>query len=172
MAQPDIAVLAPGLIKFLKATARAVPQFDKGIREASNDVAVHVANRVKAGAAAQPAHGRVRSGGSGRSQAAVVADAIKARRDRIPKIGFTKGNVFVSKSRPNSKRKQRVLAGDVFFGAEFGGGRRKTTQQFLRHRGRQGYFFWQAVRDSRSFIAEQYLTNVEKVIKKISPGAD
>jgi hypothetical protein len=59
----------------------------------------------------------------------------------------------------------------VFFGAEFGGGRRKTTQQFLRHRGNQGYFFWQAVRDSKSFIAQEYLNNVEKVIKTISAAS-
>lgn len=171
MAQSDIAILAPGLIKFFKSAARAMPQFDKGIREASNDVATHVANRVRVGANAQAPHGASASGSSGRSQAAVVADAIKARRGQIPQIGFTKGNVFVSKSRPNSRRKTRVLAGDVFFGAEFGGGRRKGTKQFLRHRGKQGYFFWQAVRDSRSFVAQQYLNNVEKVIKAISPGA-
>jgi len=56
-----------------------------------------------------------------------------------------------------------VTFGDVFFGAEFGGRRRKTTQQFLRHRGRQGYFFWQAVRDSRSFIAKEYVLAIDDI---------
>ena len=61
--------------------------------------------------------------------------------------------------------------GDVFFGAEFGGRRRKTTQQFLRHRGRQGYFFWQAVRDNRSYIANAYEDAIKTIFKSLAPGA-
>ena len=60
---------------------------------------------------------------------------------------------------------------DVFFGAEFGGRRRPATQQFLRHRGRQGYFFWQAVRDSKSYIAKEYGDSIERVLKKLAAGA-
>lgn len=169
MADNSVAMLAPGLLQFLKSTARAIPAFDKGIREASVAVGDHVVKKVRSNAMGQAPHGAGNS--SGRSQAAAVVEAIKTRRDKIPKIGFTAKNQFVSKSRPNSKRKQRVTAGQVFFGAEFGGGRRKTTQQFLRHRGNQGYFFWQAVRDSKSFIAQEYLNNVEKVIKTISAAS-
>jgi hypothetical protein len=78
---------------------------------------------------------------------------------------------FVSASRPNRKRKTKVTMGDVFFGAEFGGRRRPTTQQFLRHRGRQGYFFWQAVRDSNGFIAKEYSDAIDRVLKELAQGA-
>jgi hypothetical protein len=61
--------------------------------------------------------------------------------------------------------------GQVFFGAEFGGRRRKTTQQFLRHRGRQGYFFWQAVRDNKEKIAAEYISAIDLVLKKLAAGA-
>jgi hypothetical protein len=65
---------------------------------------------------------------------------------------------------------RKVTYGDVFFGAEFGGRRRKTTQQFLRHRGRQGYFFWQAVRDSRSYIAKEYVQAIDDVVAMLGIG--
>jgi hypothetical protein len=66
----------------------------------------------------------------------------------------------------------KVTMGNVFFGAEFGGRRRPTTKQFLRHRGRQGYFFWQAVRDKKSFIVAEYSDAVERVLKKLASGAE
>ena len=37
-------------------------------------------------------------------------------------------------------------AGKMALGTEFGGKGRRTTQQFRTHRGRQGYFFWPAIR--------------------------
>jgi hypothetical protein len=70
---------------------------------------------------------------------------------------------FVSKSRPNRKRKRKVTRGDVFFGAEFGGARSPKTQQFLRHRGKSGYFFWPTVRKHKADIAKQYLDAIQRV---------
>ena len=110
-------------------------------------------------------------------------------RDRLPTIKLDHNKAFVSKSRSNKTRglgrqgpglasagikgfDRKVTYGDVFFGAEFGGRRRKNTQQFLRHRGRQGYFFWQAVRDSKGTIATEYLAAIDTVLKKLAPGAD
>jgi hypothetical protein len=52
----------------------------------------------------------------------------------------------------------------VFFGAEFGGGSRPTTRQFLRHRGRSGYFFWPTVRKKKNEIATEYLNAIDKVL--------
>lgn len=37
-------------------------------------------------------------------------------------------------------------AGEMTFGTEFGGQRRRHTLQFRPHRGRDGYFFWPTVR--------------------------
>jgi hypothetical protein len=105
------------------------------------------------------------------SQAQAVVNGLRARRDRIPTIKLDSKRGFVSASRPNRKRKTKVTMGDVFFGAEFGGRRRPTTQQFLRHRGRQGYGFWQAVRDSNGFIAKEYSDAIDRVLKELAQGA-
>jgi hypothetical protein len=61
-----------------------------------------------------------------------------------------------------------VTRGDVFFGAEFGGQARPTTRQFLRHRGRSGYFFWQTVRKKRNDIATEYLKAIQDVLTKLA----
>jgi hypothetical protein len=60
-----------------------------------------------------------------------------------------------------------VTRGDVFFGAEFGGGRSPTTKQFLRHRGKAGYFFWPTVRKNKNNIATEYLNAIDRVLTKL-----
>jgi hypothetical protein len=169
------------LLEELKDLAQKSPLFAKELRKASEAIAQEVVDRAKVNAAGQPAHGKSRSGSSGRSQAQVVVNGLRARRDRIPTIKLDHNRLFPSKSRSNRGRGQgqlgpglasagirgfdrKVTYGDVFFGAEFGGRRRKTTQQFLRHRGRQGYFFWQAVRDSKSYIAKEYVQAIDDVV--------
>jgi len=152
---------------FLRKASRLSPDFNKQLRIAAEDVAEIVVVAAKANAAGQPRHGKPAKGSSGRSQAQAVVDGLRARRDRIPTIKLDDRRGFVSASRPNRKRKKKVTMGDVFFGAEFGGRRRPTTQQFLRHRGRQGYFFWQAVRDNKERIAREYLTAIDRVLKEL-----
>jgi hypothetical protein len=56
----------------------------------------------------------------------------------------------------------------VFFGAEFGGGARRRTDQFLRHKGTSGYFFWPTVRRMKDMIAKEYLIGIDKVLKKLA----
>jgi len=96
-----------------------------------------------------------------------VMKGMRARRDRIPTIKLSEKSAFVSKSNPNRKRKRKVTRGDVFFGAEFGGARNKNTQQFLRHRGKAGYFFWPTVRKEKTAIAKEYLDAIEKVLASL-----
>jgi hypothetical protein len=70
----------------------------------------------------------------------LAAGSVRARRDRVPVIvagGASK-------------------AGQVFFGAEFGGQRRKTTQQFRPYRGTQGYWFYPALRAMTPKVLEEY----------------
>jgi hypothetical protein len=167
----DVQFAADGLFEFLRIAGQADKEFNKLMRIAAQEVAQHVVDRAKINANAQPKHGPNRPGSSGKSQAAAVVDKLRARRDRIPTIKLDHNRGFVSASRPNRKRKTKVNAGDVFFGAEFGGGRKPTTKQFLRHRGRQGYFFWQAVRDSKSFIAKEYSEAIDRVLKELASGA-
>ena len=167
----EVAFVAPGLLQFLREASQASPQFNLEMRKAAQVVADFVVQAAKANAAGQPPHGAQRPGSSGRSQAQAVVNGLRARHDRIPTIKLDSKRGYVSASRSNRKRKTKVTMGDVFFGAEFGGRRRKTTQQFLRHRGRQGYFFWQAVRDNKEKIAVEYMSAIDLVLKKLAAGA-
>jgi hypothetical protein len=101
------------------------------------------------------------------SQAIQVARGLRAKNDNIPTIGLRKNEAFISKSRPNRRRRKPVTRGDVFYGAEFGGGRTATTKQFLRHRGQSGYFFWPTVRKRKNEIAKEYLEGIDKVVKRL-----
>jgi hypothetical protein len=171
----DVVIVAnyKELYDMLKDLGQKSPLFDKELRKASQAVAQHVVDRAVVNANGQPPHGTPRDGSSGHSQASQVVRGLRARRDRIPTIKLDHNRLYKSGSRSNKSRTQNkafgprlnrpVTFGDVFFGAEFGGRRRKTTQQFLRHRGRQGYFFWQAVRDSRSFIAKEYVLAIDDI---------
>jgi len=167
----EVQFAADGLFEFLRVASQADPEFNKMLRKAAEEVAQHVVDRAKVNAAGQPKHGPNRPGSSGQSQAQAVVNGLRARRDRIPTIKLDSKRGYVSASRPNRKRKTKVTMGDVFFGAEFGGRKSKKTQQFLRHRGRQGYFFWQAVRDSNSFIAKEYNDAIDRVLKTLARGA-
>jgi hypothetical protein len=168
----DVAFFAPGLLEFLRQASQAFPDFNKEMQKAAEKVAQNVVDEAKRNAAGQPKHGPNRPGSSGQSQAQAVVNGLRARRDRIPTIKLDHKRGFVSASRPNRKRRVKVSMGDVFFGAEFGGRRRATTKQFLRHRGRQGYFFWQAVRDKKAFINAEYTDAIERVLKKLASGAE
>jgi|APGre2960657404_1045060.scaffolds.fasta_scaffold23029_2 hypothetical protein len=175
------------LLKELKDLSQKSPLFAKEMKKASQAIAQEIVDRAKVNANAQPPHGKPRDGSSGHSQASQVVRGLRARRDRLPTIKLDHNKAFVSKSRSNKTRglgrqgpglasagikgfDRKVTYGDVFFGAEFGGRRRKTTQQFLRHRGRQGYFFWQAVRDSRSYIAKEYVQAIDDVVAMLGIG--
>jgi hypothetical protein len=182
----DVVVVAnyKELYTMLKDLGKQSPLFAKELRKASQEIAEHVVDRAKVNAGAQPKHGQSVRGSSGKSQAQVVVNGLRARRDRVPTIKLDHNKLYKSKSRSNRTRglgmmgparfgagesspyrgfDRKVTYGDVFFGAEFGGRGRKTTQQFLRHRGRQGYFFWQAVRDSRSFIVKEYVLAIDDI---------
>lgn len=185
----DVVIIAnyKELYDRLKSLSKKSPDFNRELRIASQEVAQHVVDRAKTNASGQPKHGPSLRGSSGRSQAQVVVNGLRARRDRIPTIKLDHNKLYPSKSRSNRKRgrgmmgpglasagikgfDRKVTYGDVFFGAEFGGRGRKTTQQFLRHRGRQGYFFWQAVRDSKSYIAKEYVAALDRVVEKLGLG--
>ena len=153
---------------FLRQASQASPQFNLEMRNAAIQVAEQVVEKAKVNAYAQPPHGK--NPGS-RSQAAAVVAGLRARHDRVPLIKLDPNRGYVSKTRSNRKRNKSVKMQDVFFGAEFGGRRRPTTQQFLRHRGRSGYFFWITVRENRDFIIREYFDAIDRVLKKLGMGA-
>lgn len=51
-------------------------------------------------------------------------------------------------------------------GAEFGGQKRPTTQQFRPHLGRTGYFVYPTIRDSAEEIVEPYEEAIDRLIRK------
>lgn len=177
-----------GIAKFLRDASKANQKFDNEMRTAAQKVAQNLVEKAKAEASTV-----TRS-----SQATEVMKGMQARRDRIPKVSLNSKSGFVSKSNPNRNRKRKVTRGDVFFGAEFGGGKfgkgMKTTasarsvnkkgesrdgyrkggghtSQFLRHRGRSGYFFWPTVRKEKENIAREYLAAIQKVLNTLKDNA-
>ena len=177
-----------GIAKFLRDASKANQKFDNEMRTAAQKVAQNLVDKARIEAASA-----TRS-----SQATEVMKGMQARRDRIPKVSLNSKSGFVSKSNPNRNRKRKVTRGDVFFGAEFGGGKfgkgMKTsasarsvnkkgesrdgyrkggghTSQFLRHRGRSGYFFWPTVRKEKENIAREYLDAIQRVLNTLKDNA-
>jgi len=153
-------VIIKDLFETLNKFAQASAVFNKEMRKVAYSIAKDLQGQV-----------RIEAGTVSRaSQAIQVAKGLRAKNDRIPTIGLRSNEPFISKSRPNRNRKKPVTRGDVFFGAEFGGGARKTTQQFLRHRGQSGYFFWPTVRKRKNAIAKEYLDGMDRVVKQLGIG--
>jgi len=154
----DTPIKLEGLTEFLRKAAKADDRFNTEIRKASVQVAelLVVAAKLEAGSVSRS------------SQASEVMKGMRAKSDRIPTVRLSEKTGFVSKSRPNRIRKRKVTRGDVFFGAEFGGGARPTTRQFLRHRGRSGYFFWPTVRKMKDKIAQDYLAAIDRVLRTLA----
>jgi hypothetical protein len=151
-------IIIEGLAEFLRKAAKADERFNKEMRIASQKVADNLVVKAK-----------VEAGSITRSrQATEVMKGMRARRDRIPTVKLDEKSGFVSASRPNRTRKRKVTRGDVFFGAEFGGKRTPKTQQFLRHRGKAGYFFWPTVRKEKTTIANEYLDAIQKVLDDLA----
>lgn len=153
-------VIVKDLFETLNKFQKASPVFNKEMRKVAYAIAKDLSGQV-----------RIEAGTVSRAtQAIQVAKGLRASNDRIPTIKLRSNESFVSKSRPNSKRKTKVTRGDVFFGAEFGGGARPTTKQFLRHRGQSGYFFWPTVRKRKNEIAKEYLEGLDRVVKDLGIG--
>jgi len=148
------------LFETLNKFAQASPQFNKEMRKVAYTIAKDLQGQV-----------RIEAGSVSRaSQAIQVAKGLRASNDRIPTIKLRGNEPFISKTRPNSRRKKPVTRKDVFFGAEFGGGATNKTKQFLRHRGQSGYFFWPTVRKRKNEIAKEYLDGIDRVVKELGIG--
>ena len=169
--QVSYAIEIEGLYDVLRRFSKASPFFNEQIRKVSTDLAVDLLAAV-----------RVEAGSVSRArQALEVTRGLMVRKDRVPSIRLRPNMQFRSKTRSNRKRgrvqgpvipgqfglERKVLMKDVFFGAEFGGGAKPTTRQFLRHRGQSGYFFWPTVRKKKNEIAQRYLDGIDEVVKKL-----
>ena len=178
------AIEVQGLYQFLRDASKKDKRFDAEARIAAGKVAEMLLVKTKAEAATVTRD----------RQATEVMKGMKVGKDRVPKLYLASTSAFVSTTNPNRNRKRKVTRGDVFFGAEFGGGKfgkgMKTsagarsvnkkgqsrdgyrkgggyTSQFLRHRGRAGYFFWPTVRKEKENIAKEYLDAIQTVLNTL-----
>lgn len=182
------AIEVQGLYQFLRDASKKDKRFDAEARIAAGKVAEMLLVKAKAEAASVTRD----------RQATEVMKGMKVGKDRVPKLYLASTSGFVSTTNPNRNRKRKVTRGDVFFGAEFGGGKfgkgMKTsagarsvnkkgqsrdgyrkgggyTSQFLRHRGRAGYFFWPTVRKEKDNIAREYLDAIQRVLNTLKDNA-
>ena len=131
-----------GLNRALRSLPRTA---SASLRDASQDIADKVA--------ADAASAATRQGGV----AALVAPTIRSGRDRVPVVKMGSSKRLPADGR--SRKGDRQTIGDVIWGAEFGGGARPSTQQFLPWRGNDtgaGYFLWPTVRGDRAYIETAY----------------
>ena len=154
-------VVVKDLFETMRKFQQRSKQFDKEMRKVGAIIAQDLKERVI-----------VEAGTVSRArQAVAVAKGFRVvKSDRLPTLELRGSSPVPSKSRPPSKRKNKVTRSDVFFGAEFGGGATRTTRQFLRHRGQSGYFFWPTVRKRKNQIAKEYLEGIDRVVKKLGIG--
>lgn len=100
-------------------------------------------------------------------QAALTTGSVKRRSDRVPVI-VAGGTRRVTRT----SGKGKATAGDVFFGAEFGGGRRPTTRQFPPWAGRRGYWFWPTVRAGLPELRRRYIKTLDELAAKWAAGGN
>lgn len=129
-----------GLNQLLKALNKIPKELQAEVRDASGAIAADLV-----AGATNAAHTPLQR---------LAASGLKVKRDRVPVI-----RVGLNKVRPGTR------AADIFYGAEFGGRRRPTTQQFLEHKGRIGYFLYPTARARGRKYADLWDAAVDKAMK-------
>jgi hypothetical protein len=151
----SLTITVEGLYPALNRWAKADPMFNKEIRAASVQLIGKVVTEVQSHASYSP----------NPRQAMEAAKGFRARPDRVPVIKLSGSSNFVSKSRPNRKRKTKVTRGDVFFGSEFGSDKLK---QFPNRSprlggGNRGYYFWPTIEAMSPTINREYVKALDRI---------
>lgn len=144
MAQKSQGIEVEGLRPLLSALNKLPKEMNARLRTASLDIADTEAQRIQT------------AGRSSDAQSRLVAPTVRARRDRVPTI--------VAGGKKKLPAEGRPRAMDIFFGAEYGGQKRKTTQQFRPHRGGKGYWFWPTIRRDEEQIVTTWMDAVNDVL--------
>jgi hypothetical protein len=144
----------------LKETLRAFNTYGK---DASREL-----RQAAGGVADQLVPALVLAAGMASPQAALVAPSVKRRSDRVPVI-VAGGS---RRARPSTRPGRRVTAGDIFFGSEFGGGRRPATRQFPAWVGTTGYWFWPTVRAHLPRLRREYIRTLDELAARWARGGD
>lgn len=144
------AIVVEGWKDIRRRLSRLPKTAQKELREASRAIALDEAARLK-----QAGHRDTSE------QAQRVAQFVRARSDRVPAIVTTSS--------------RRVFSGggtvrQVFYGAEFGGGRRRTTKQFRPWRGREGHWLWPQLRQDEGRMTERWLMALAGIEREWTHG--
>jgi len=152
MNKSAVAIEMFGMDDFLRDLRRAPKETRKAVSKGSKEIADTVLVRMKQ---------RSRTVFHA-SQYQIIVPSLRAVQGTVPKIkagGAKKAAV---------SRKNRPASGDIFFGVEFGGGRRSTTRQFPHHRGRKGYNLFPTIIKMQGFIKKEYTDQIERVLKGLT----
>lgn len=134
--QTDTALYVENQRQVLRSLSKISKELQGEVRDASQAIAGDVAAGAKRSAAKD-------------RQAAMAFGSVRARRDRVPVV--VGGGVR--------------HPGPVFFGAEFGGGRRPRTRQFRPHKGREGYHLYPWIRGHGDQITDEWLDAIDKAMR-------
>jgi len=148
-----VQVKVEGLDETLRAFNKYGKDANRELRQAAGQHVDRIIGMLNT-AAANAGKGAALSGGS-----------VKRKSDRVPAL--TAGG-----SRKVKSSTGKVTAGDVFFGYEFGGGRRPTTQQFPPWLGRTGYWFWPLLRREMPALRRAYLKTLDELAAKWAAGGN
>jgi len=142
------------LRKYLK---QLTPEASAELRDASQAIAQRIA---------EEANGRARGL---HPTAQMVAGNITAPRDRVPQVRMSGGKKLPRHSSGRERRGNRQTVANVMWGAEFGGGAKRTTRQFPPWRGNStdaGYFLWPTVRERGAWMMEQWSAALRDALQK------
>ena len=139
-AQRDTVAEIRGMNQLLKVLNKIPKELQNDVRDASQNIATDLVAGAR-----NAAHSKVQQ---------LAASGLKAKRDRVPVVRV-----------PKTIARGDTRYTDIFYGAEFGGGRRPTTQQFPAHRGRQGYFLYPTARARGRKYSEMWAEAVDKAFK-------
>jgi hypothetical protein len=146
-------------VEGLTETVRAFNRYGKAANNELRDAAQGEVNKV-----APMLVAAMRSDGG---PSALVASSVSAKRDRYPVIKAAGSKRVATRKRG---RGARPRAGDLFFGAEFGGRGRSTTQQFRPWKGTTGYAFYPTLRRHTSDIVDGYRKALNDLARKWGRG--
>lgn len=105
-----------------------------------------------------------------------AADHVVAREAsrRARSLGGVAGKAAASIKAAKQQRAAAVSIGGPQFpfalGAEFGGQRRPTTQQFKPWKGHEGYFLWPAIRETKPQFMEVYERAIDDLMRRAFPS--
>ena len=160
MAQkPMVAIEMFGMDDFLRQLRKAPAETRKAVSHGSREIAKTVLVRMKQRSRIVP-HA---------AQYQTIIKSLKTPVGTVPQIkaGGTNPKAATHRRMIDGK-KTRPASGDIFFGVEFGGGRKSTTRQFPPWRGKKGYVLFPTIIKMHGFIKKEYTDQIERVLKGLT----